>query len=1027
MERDYLSSLLNLFRKRTIKIFVGLLIFVFSSCDFDSPSNFVIPTWFIDIKLPLVSKTFPMGNLVDTTNFIYPTDDSVGFQLIFKGNIDPPVGTEDQDLFVPFEGGYIEQAIPPDSIAGIDGSAIPIPPVTLPIDLSSLVLYNQPVYPDTQIITFAGVTDTNRFQLPLQDTVVMFGSAYNRYFINPVNTVLSAILDSINALEPISLGLSSLISGIEPQIISSVDSLIISGSNENPSYFSSYFKNRGYPTNLINPFARFIGGNESLNDTIVNHDTTAVPANHIFQTYSDLLGEGLTENLKIATNFQLETVHPDSFVTLYPEVSDSMYIKSNLVFNIAGIDSAKVTIDSVNLDLSEQMESIKSQLSFGGNLPEVEGTTLEIKSAIMETSGIPLTANKFTVSNLQSTFPWNMKFYLNIPNFVPPAGGEPVLIDRILKNTDDPYDKEISLRGHTLQSTNPDSAIGSLELDLQVIIPTQKATIPLDNSSLGGFGVTIRFGSLYFNELRAFIFKELTADTMDIAGYPSEMSGIGFPGLKFEFELINEINIPLIIDINMIGTKPSGESIITKLQAEIATPDYFAQNHSISTDSVKTVIRWDKSGTTIYKYDSPNNWTVVDSANTPPNPGEFSIIDFFAAMPLSALAQTNVRLDGTGGISASAKKIGGSFTITMPFEVTMNAPPFIPPSGISKLDEFSHDNRNKIRHSLIHSEITTTVENSLPVGGDFAILLSDQPYFPKDITIDALNAFRDTMITKYNWDSTDVLYIIDNCDSLSPAKGDIYSFNVMSDSSQCVNGMKYLVKKSVGASVDTVISYVDTLFRFLLPSPQEYYSDSSTIGHPGQVSVPGISSYTSVIDTSRIFLLTDYGSHYIVPRFSFNQTGDQSVFFSKFDEIDIKSFIIFRVASTGVLGKTENDIVLLYPNGGETLLAGTGYTIRWKTYGEVSNINIHYAIGSNLNEDQWQEIGSNVTNIDSMAWTPSIIADSIRIRIQDTNSKLDDISGWYFSISGAQFFGNSAPINLLINDTKIDNTENSRK
>ena len=1027
MERDYLSSLLNLFRKRISKIFVCLLIFVFSSCDFDSPSNFVIPTWFIDIKLPLVSKTFPMGNLVDTTNFIYPTDDSVGFQLIFKGNIDPPVGTEDQDLYVPFEGGYIEQAIPPDTIAGINGSAISIPSFPLPIDLSSLVLYNQPVYPDTQIITFAGVTDTNRFQLPLQDTVVMFGSAYNRYFVNPVNTVLSAILDSINALEPISLGLSSLISGIEPQIISSVDSLIISGSNESPSYFSSYFKNRGYPTNLINPFARFIGGNESLNDTIVNHDTTAVPANHIFQTYSNLLGKGLTENLKITTNFQLETVHPDSFVTLYPEISDSMYIKSNLVFNIAGIDSAKVTIDSVNLDLSEQMESIKSQLSFGGNLPEVEGTTLEIKSAIMETSGIPLTANKFTVSNLQSTFPWNMKFYLNIPNFVPPAGGEPVLIDRILKNTDDPYDKEISLRGHTLQSTNPDSAIGSLELDLQVIIPTQKATIPLDNSSLGGFGVTIRFGSLYFNELRAFIFKELTADTMDIAGYPSEMSGIGFPGLKFEFELINEINVPLIIDINMIGTKPSGELIITRLQAEIATPDYFEQNHSIFTDSVKTVIRWDKSGTTIYKYDSPNNWTVVDSASIPPNPGEFSIIDFFASMPLSALAQTNVRLDGTGGITASAKKISGSFNITMPFEVTMNAPPFIPPSGISKLDEFSHDNRNKIRHSLIHSELTTTVENSLPVGGDFAILLSDQPYFPKDITIDALNAFRDTMITKYNWDSTDVLYIVDNCDSLSPAKGDIYSFNVMSDSSQCVNGMKYLVKKSVGVPVDTVISYVDTLFRVLLPSPQEYYSDSSTIGHPGQVSVPGITSYTSVIDTSRIFLLTDYGSHYTVPRFSFNQTGDQSVFFSKFDEIDIKSFITFRVASTGVLGKTEYDIVLLYPNGGETLLAGTDYMIRWKTYGEVSNINIHYAIGSNINEDQWQEIELNVANIDSLAWTPNIIADSVRIRIQDTNSKLDDISGWYFSISGGQFFGNTAPINLLINDTKIDNTENSRK
>ena len=316
MERDYLSSLLNLFRKRTSKIFVGLLIFVISSCDFDSPNEFIVPTWFIDIKLPLVSKTFPMGNLVDTTNFIYPTDDSIGFQLIFKGDIEPPVATEETDLYVPFEGGYIEQDIPPDTIAGIDGSAIPIPPVTLPIDLSSLVLYNQPVYPDTQIVTVLGITDTNRFQLPLQDTVIMFGSAYNRYFVNPVNTVLSAILDSLNSLEPVSLGLSSLISGIEPQIISSIDSLLISGSNASPSYFSSYFQNRGYPTSLVNPYARFIGGNESLNDTIVNHDTTAVPANHIFQTYSDLLGEGLTENLKITTNFQLETVHPDSFICL---------------------------------------------------------------------------------------------------------------------------------------------------------------------------------------------------------------------------------------------------------------------------------------------------------------------------------------------------------------------------------------------------------------------------------------------------------------------------------------------------------------------------------------------------------------------------------------------------------------------------------------------------------------------------------------------------------------------------------------
>jgi len=103
MERDYLSSLLNLFRKRINKIFVGLLVIFIAACDFENPEDFKVPTWFIDIKLPLVSKRFPMGDLVDTTNFIYPTDDSAGFQILFSGEIDPPVGTEDTDLSVQFD------------------------------------------------------------------------------------------------------------------------------------------------------------------------------------------------------------------------------------------------------------------------------------------------------------------------------------------------------------------------------------------------------------------------------------------------------------------------------------------------------------------------------------------------------------------------------------------------------------------------------------------------------------------------------------------------------------------------------------------------------------------------------------------------------------------------------------------------------------------------------------------------------------------------------------------------------------
>ena len=366
----------------------------------------------------------------------------------------------------------------------------------------------------------------------------------------------------------------------------------------------------------------------------------------------------------------------------------------------------------------------------------------------------------------------------------------------------------------------------------------------------------------------------------------------------------------------------------------------------------------------------------------------------------------------------------GTYSIKMPFEVTMNAPPFIPPTGISKLPEFSPDNRNKIRHSLIHSELATTVENSLPLGGDFAILLSDQPFFPKDITDEALDAFVDTMVNQgqLGWDSNDSLYIVTDCESLSPADSVIYIFNVMSDSSECVNDVKYLVKIN-DAGMDTVVSYVDTLFRVLLPSPDSLYQETNSEGHKGQVAVPGILSYSSVLDTGRIFLLTDYGDHYIVPRFSFNQTGDEGVFFSRYDAIDIKSFITFRVASTGVLGPTENDIVLIRPNGGENFTLGIEDTIIWATYGDVSTFDVQYASGANPTEDDWQPIILNYASNDSITkylWTWQSADNLYRVRVKDSNSDLQDISGWYFSVNAGQVVSTSGG-NEVINKTSDGN------
>ena len=1068
MERDYLSSLLNLFRKRINKIFVGLLVIFIAACDFKNPSDFDVPVWFIDIKLPLISKRFPMGDLVDTTNFIFPTDDSAGFQILFTGLVDPPVSTEEMELGVRFPGGAMQQVISPVPISGIDGSSVDIPVPGIDVIIPPIP---DLFYPETTLVFGNKIF----FTLPIESPKVMWGSDYNLFFVRPLNLALDAVLSELNEIFPISLGLSSLTAAItEPQI--TINTLLISGTEET-SYLRSSFKNHGYPTKLRDCSAYFISIDSintwlSIRDTIAPHFRSEVGSifNDVdsmfymgtFDTTTNLSVGGLTDSVQIFTYFQLDSVHPDSFVTLYPTNNDSMFIGYTFDFSFNGIDSAVVSIESYNIDLSDQLEAMQSQLNFSSSLPEMEGISFDITRAEMEDSNYQPNppedvdmANKFKIIDLYSDFPWDINFYLHVPNFVSSDNVSQVLIDELLQN--DPFSETIDLSGDFLQPVGADTTIGSIDLDLQVGIPEQQVTIPLDGSSLGEFGVTIQFGSLFFKELKAYVNMDLSADTMEIAGFPPEFTGIGFPELEFEFELFNEIDFPLTVDIEMKGIKPSGDSVVSKLNAKIGTPSYInsISLEPIDEDIVKTNIVWSDVGTIISFYAPADDSQAVEVTLIPPEEGEISIIDFFGSMPMVAHADIKTRIDGTAGIRGRASQIWGSFKMKLPFAVTMNAPPFIPPTGISKLPEFTLDNRNKIRNSLLESEFATNIENSLPLGGEFAILLSDQPYFPKDITNESLNAFVDTMVIQdsLGWNSDDSLYIVTDCESLSPVDSVIYIFQVMSDYSECVDGMKYLVRH-IAADMDTVVSYVDTLFRILLPSPLEYYSDTSTVGHPGQVLVPGVTSYSSILDANRISLLTDYGDHYVVPRFSFNQTGDQTVFFSKYDAIDIKSFITFRLANTGVFGPKENDIVILKPNGFENLFAGDDYTIRWRTYGAIETVDVFLVIGEkklDVTKDEWKKEHPNEPlpsdfpidedwkvieegiEEDSFEWSHSsfIVAsglnesDKVRIIIKDRDSEVFDASGWYFSVSG-RLLGRTSTDSAVINRGKLKRSGETR-
>ena len=54
-----------------------LLLLTAPACDFDIPEKFEMPTWFLDIKIPLVQKRYEMGDLSNPDYNIYPTPDKL--------------------------------------------------------------------------------------------------------------------------------------------------------------------------------------------------------------------------------------------------------------------------------------------------------------------------------------------------------------------------------------------------------------------------------------------------------------------------------------------------------------------------------------------------------------------------------------------------------------------------------------------------------------------------------------------------------------------------------------------------------------------------------------------------------------------------------------------------------------------------------------------------------------------------------------------------------------------------------------
>ena len=1016
-----------------------MLLLIAPGCDFDIPEKFEMPTWFLDIKIPLVQQRYQMEDISDTSNNIYPTEDSLGFQIIYQADL-PYQSIDPENLKVEFPGGYKETEIPATEIPGIPLDQIPsIDPITIAPESMpevpgvtdggriNLVDHtgNLPIMDTTASINPLTLTCSYQYPtwstsycgtpkfFPLTEKVVVSADFYNNEIIGPINTILESFFNGLNSAPIVPLPFTTIAESQD--LISSVDTLNIAEGEQ--SKFSFYLKNRGIPTDIVDIYSRFVTGTDILDDTLANFTSIGLSKGAEIDEAQNLYGKGLAQLTQLTSYFLIKPKPIGEFVELWPvgnadgEVpSDSMYLDFKIEFGLEGFESIDISVDSTFLDVPKPEIPFSATENDDGS-----STKLELYSAVLESQDVPYESNRLQIYNLVNTLPFKIDFLMDYKNFYVPDGNDPVKVDVSLKQ-DSIYAFNISLKGDTMRAANPDSAIKKLDVDLLVGIPEQQVTLPLDGSSLGGLGLTIRFGSLVFNKLQALIEQGFPSVPQE-QDLPQGLDGVTIADVKVQIIMKSQLRLPIRMNMDFTGVDMLGDT--TRMLFSIDTIGF----PPTSADTATTIIELNRFGTRIKIYETTFDTNAVYDTIVPPPEGQGTIIDLMASNPTSLMIDAAARIDGRGEIEAG-KGLGGAFRLEAPFSLILEETVIMSQSTV--IEEMDYSSRNTIRNSLISADMVFDITNALPIGAELATLLSNIEYFPTSRKPEDLELFRDTMAVTQGWDTTDVIYIVDNCEDLHPSSSNKYIYNVMTDFNECVEGMPYIVR-SDGGAIDTVISYVDTLFKFILPNPNRLYTDEDTLGYPvGMVAEPGYASYASVLDTNRVRLITDYGDHYVAPRFQINSTDSQIIFLSINDYLEVGSFINFRISSSGAFAPANSELVIVKPNGGQTLYTDQTYDIQWRTYGEgISAVDLYYSVSSDSNisaaiNGYWTGanggvIAEDITNVDGLntyQWSPpSSLAnqDSVRIRIVSKENivldpktkeyvKAADMNGWYLKI-----------------------------
>ncbi len=920
------------------------------------------------MTIPLMHEWYPLANIVDDS-VILSSGDSIYIE--FNGEL-PKDSINADYLQIPLEMsvGFADTTIGPSSSDIFSGYTFTISD-TIPIGetMESMGIINWAADPPDTV------------QFPSDTLQKIDGQSWN--------LVAEVIEQTLGQTEVDTTLFDSEELFADIPFISEIIGIFIGG-DEVDNYFQSLYENIDLPVNIDSTWALLVSGV----DTLASHDTTSLAASENQDKSTSLVDQALGETIGFNFGFTLQRVADDD--TLSIPVGDKLNMLMGISMGIQDLDYARVVVTEASLMDPDDMEPI----SFDQASVEAEDCAVSgvYGGSFAEgTSNIPK-VNIIGVSNVLSTFPFGINFGIEFENFVGPNDSS-LTFEHTLDST--PWEDEQKLDGWSfVNPDDPDPQNPTIPLDSLMIVPTVATTAGTVDVNLDGsewiFSLGVDVYPLEFGSLMADLDCAFPPQTQEIEDIPQGFTGMSFGEVILEFTMFNQIRLPLSLNLDLTGIGSTGDSVEVVVDAVLGIP-------SVEGDTSKTILQLSSIGTVVQVYDSIND-SLPSSADTISAAGgeTNTIVDLMALNPSQMIVDATAGIEGVGSLDQNAA-FWGEYNLIAPFSVIMDTITFVPVTS-TPVTEMDHETRNQFRASIKGASMTTRIINGLPVSGEMAIIFSDRDLFPLDRKSGTLQAIADSL----QW--SDSLYIVNSCSTLTPsANDDIFIFDVMNDTSDCIDGVAYLVRGVPGAR-DTVYSFVDTLLKIVLPTPDEYYGIGDPGGSPGMVKIPGDTVVVSEIDSNKITMLSSLGDHYINNMTKFYGTEGQAVFFSTRDTLEVLAYISFILSSSGMLEEAQDELVITYPNGNETLLQDSTIVIRWRSLGnKVNNQQVELFI-SHLEEpdiaqeEDWESITNGaIANADSLLWTPGVedVDDILWLLICNEDGSICDQSGWHFEITAS--------------------------